>query len=285
MTFSQDDHAAVAARIDALMPWQLAWGSTVAFLVVRGRSLHVFGSGTLLRIADESLLVTATHVIEEAKAKDMHIILADKQNKTDLIPLVADGILGDRDGLDVAVLQLRSQVVERIEDNAFLRLDSVSYEPNLSDAMFTVLGFPAIMACHESGRISITKYHHIAPAYEGSTSALDRYNERVHFLVAADLSEAMTMDGKPVEFRYRSGEPAPFPKELGGISGGSVWLLATNPDDARKRLPGSARMIGVDTGVYPTSKCIKASRWSVVVGMLRDALPELRRSIDMWRGD
>ena len=92
-------------------------------------------------------------------------------------------------------------------------------------------------------------------------------------------------DGKQLEFRRHSGERAAFPKELGGFSGGSVWKIADNPEDTITKLPGSGKMIGVATGVYSRSQCIKASRLSRVIGMLREALPELHNPIDMWRGN
>jgi hypothetical protein len=107
----------------------------------------------------------------------------------------------------------------------------------------------------------------------------------MHFLVDADLSETRTSDGKLMEFRSRSGRDAEFPRELGGVSGGSVWKLADNPQDIGKRGPASARIVGVLTGVYEMTTFIVATRWSAVLEMLRDAIPDLRGPIDFWRGD
>ncbi len=284
MTFTQEEYAAVAARIDTLMPWDLAWGATVVIAIVQEREFRVHGSGTLLKIADECLLITASHVIEQANARNLFIVVADKRTKEDLIPLEADAILGNEQ-IDVAILRLKPQVVDRREEKAFLRLDSFSYDPDISEAMFAVIGFPTIiMSSHQSGILSFTKYFHVAPAFEGDTSSLGGYDKKLHFLADADLAEPRMMDGSPMEFRKKSGEHAQFPNELHGISGGSVWKIADNPADAGKREPGSGKMIGVETGVYSGGKCIKATRWSVVIQMIRKALPDLCRPIDLWRG-
>jgi hypothetical protein len=140
MNFTEEQYAAVSARIAAFMPWQLAWNSTVAFLTLRNDTLQTWGTGTLLKIADEHLLITATHVIEFANAKDLFVLRADMKNKDDIIPLEAEGILAPRDSLDVAILRLRQQAVERLGEGAFLRLDHFRYDQGASDAIFAVIG-------------------------------------------------------------------------------------------------------------------------------------------------
>jgi len=284
MNFTKEEYAAVAARIDALMPWKTAWGSTVVIAIVQGNDFRVFGSGTLLKIADEYLLLTASHVIELAGAKNLFIVVADRKTKEDLIPLEGEAILGN-EKIDVAVLQLKPSVVARLQESGFLRLDHFCTDENLSEAMFAVVGFPAIMSEHKGGILSFTKFFHVAPAFAGDTSPLGDYDAKTHFLIDADLAETRMMDGSPMEFKEKSGQPANFPEHLGGISGGSVWKIADSPEDSAKRQPGSGKLIGVETGVYSGSKCMQATRWSVVVQMLRKALPDLRRPIDLWRGN
>jgi hypothetical protein len=284
-TFSEQEYAQVAARVDALMPWDVAWGSTVVILIVHGNSLQVFGSGTLLRIADESLLITATHVIERAGAANLCIIRADQKSKDDIVPLEAEAILGDTADLDVAVLRLKQSVTAHFRNQDFLRLDRVYRDKeDLTEAMLAVIGFPEIMAGIENGILKFTKFYHVAPAVEEGVFD-DTFNAHVHFLVDADLSETRMLDGRRMEFKDRRGFVAEFPRKLGGISGGSVWMLAHGPKDISKRAPGSGRIVGVVTGVYSESKCMIASRWSSVIAMLRDAIPDLRGSIDLWRGD
>jgi hypothetical protein len=107
----------------------------------------------------------------------------------------------------------------------------------------------------------------------------------MHFLVSADLSQTRTIDGKPMEFRSRNGSEAEFPGQLGGISGGSVWKLADDPKDISKRAPASARIVGVVTGIYSDTTLMVVSRWSSVIGLLRNALPELCGPIALWRGE
>jgi hypothetical protein len=276
-TFTEEEYKQVFARIEALMPWDTAWASTVVILITRGKSLQVLGSGTLLKIGEESLLVTATHVIEDAGAVNLCIIRANQTRKEDIIPLEADAILSDRDGLDVAVLRLKPNVAANFTNKDYLRLDQFCCEKeDLSEAMFAVIGFPKIMAGQENGILKFTKFFHVAPAFEGNGFAFRGFSPDAHFLVDADLAETRTIDGKPMEFRTRQGQEADFPGELGGISGGSVWKLGDNPIDLAQRTPRSGKLVGVITGTYSNTTCMLASRWSSVMEMLRDAIPEIR---------
>jgi hypothetical protein len=284
MTFSKEEYAAVASHIDALMPWKKAWGSTVVIVIAQENEFRVFGSGTLLKIADEYLLITASHVIEQAGAKNLYIVVADRKTREDLIPLEGEAVLGN-ERIDVAVLQLKPSVVAGLQEGDFLRLDHFCTDENLSEAMFAIVGFPGIMSEHKEGILSFTKFFHVAPAFAGDISPLGDYDAKTHFLIDADLAETRLMDGSPMEFKAKGGQPANFPGHLGGISGGSVWKIADSPKHSTGRQPGSGKLIGVETGVYSRSKCIKATRWSVVVQMLKKALPDLRAPIDLWRGN
>jgi hypothetical protein len=283
-TFTEEEYARAQARIDALMPWGVAWRSTVVILIVRGNSLQVFGSGTLLSIDGESLLVTAGHVIEDAGAQNLTIIRADQTQKDDIIPLEGEAVVSPRDKLDIAVLRLKPEVAARFDKGDFLRLEQTCRDRDLAEAMFAVIGFPEIMSGIEGGILKFTKFHHVAPSFVGKVSGLKLFDSRIHFLVDADLSETRLMDGKFMEFKDRSGEHAQFPGELGGISGGSVWKLGDNPKDCALRKPGSGRLVGVAVAAYEKSRCIRASRWSDIIDLLRVAMPDLRQPIDSWRG-
>jgi hypothetical protein len=278
--FTEEDYRAVAQRFDALIPYELAWGSSVAILINRGENTHVHGTGTLFRIADESFLITATHVIEQANKQNLRIAASNNR----IIPLIGMAILGEP-RFDVAAIQLSPLVVEQLEGKLFLRLHDVCFEQDLSNAMFWVCGFPEILSNHENEILKLTRFHHMADAYDGDTSALANYEERYHLLVAASLDEIRGVDGKPMEYRYKDGTPAAFPRELGGISGGSVWSISDKTIPIKTNNSQRARIVGVETGVFHRKECIKATRWKAVVNMLGDAMPELLPAIKMWRGN
>lgn len=283
--FTQADFAAAVARMDALMPYDTAWMSTVAFLVIRDKNFCVHGTGTLVRIENEFLLITATHVIEFVNAQNLLVLRTDSKNKDDIIPLEAAGLLLPQKHLDITFLRLNPETISSLGEKAFLRLDQLCCE--LSDSMFVVvLGFPGIMSCHENGIISITKFHLGGPRLNVGDQELEEFDPKLHFLVEAALEDTMMADGTQLEFRRHNGEPAAFPDELGGISGGSVWKLADNLEDTVKMLPGSGKMVGVATaGYFPNPSCIKVSRLSEAIRLLPIELPHLRTAIEAWLGN
>src|SRR5205814_744104 len=116
------------------------------------------------------------------------IIRANQTRKNDIVPLEAEAILGDSDGLDVAVLRLKPNVVANFANKDFLRLDRVCRDKeDLSEAMFALVGFPEIMSGIEDGILTFTKYYHIAPAPESIAFGLEKFDQGMHFLVDADL--------------------------------------------------------------------------------------------------
>lgn len=275
--FSDSDYAAVARRMDVLVPHDLAWKSSVAILIERGASLHVHGTGTLVRIEEESFLVTARHVIERATGQNLLIT----GSNSEIVPLVGEAILSDVEQFDVAAIPLTSSVTDRLQDATFLRLDHMLFEMKQMVGLYAIFGFPEIMAFYEKGSLTITRFHLVTPLFDGEAGGLENHHPKYHLLLGAKLEEVKSIDGKPMTFRYREGVSAQFPKELTGISGCSVWKIAETPADLRRKDSEGARLVAVETGVY--KECIKATRWKAVTSMIGEAMPALRPVIDMWR--
>jgi hypothetical protein len=91
-------------------------------------------------------------------------------------------------------------------------------------------------------------------------------------------------DGGPMNFDYPGGISAPFPKELRGVSGGSVWRIAESTEDIEK---GTARpkLVAVENAIYHKNKCIKATWWKAVDYLFRTTMPSLVPSLDLYRGN
>lgn len=278
--FTEDDARLVAQRLDALVPYDRGWGSSVAICIQRGRTWQAFGSGTLLRIADRTFVVTAAHVLKDNRRQNLCVVPADSMR---LVHLEGTGYVIDDEALDIAIIQLLPDVAEQLDAKAFVRLGDVSTSSNLDMCMFALFGFPIVLSCNDNQSIKLTKFHFVAPAYDGSTSALGNYNPQNHILLAANRANAKSLDGTPMAFTYQGGMEAPFPRELGGISGCGVWKIADSPLDACRTTADKARLVGVETAVYHESECIKVTRWTEVISLIRSALPELEPAISMWR--
>ncbi len=280
MNFDEHDYRRAFEKVDLLIPYELAKKSSVPILTKRGNAFCVLGTGTLFRIADTSFLVTATHVIEEADNKKLVFTVP---HSDDIIPLGGMGFLANRDPFDIGVIQLDSQVSNRLEDKNFLRLHHVCDERVDNEGLYCLLGYPEIMCEHENGILDLIMLYLTVPPYIGETSALDGYQEIYHLLLDARKSDIKGVDGKTMEFRYRGGVDAPFPRELKGISGSSVWRIANKPTDVHAKNCDKARIVGVQTSIYQNRQCIRATYWKAVMSMLTDAIPELRRAIELFR--
>jgi hypothetical protein len=280
-TFTEEQYSQVIQRIDKMVPTELVSASSVAILIRRGPQLGMLGSGTLFRIAEECFVITAAHVMKSGEGKNL-CLAPNLCGPGDIVPFEGDAMCDERDTFDVAAVHLKPHVAEKIDPRRFLRLGNVSFVEDFTDGLFIVFGYPEMMFSHEKGNLKIVLFHHGGPVYCGDTSGLENYDPHVNLLVDADINETRGVDGKPIEFRYSQGLSAQFPTELKGISGGSVWQIMWNPRDIRDNAK-NARIVAVETATYQKSRCIKATRWKVVVQMLRLAMPKLQPAIDMWR--
>jgi hypothetical protein len=280
-TFTEEQYSQVIRRIGNMVPTDLVSASSVAILIELGSRLSVLGSGTLFRIAEESFVITAAHVMKDSKGKNLRLA-PGLCNPVDVIPLQEAAILDERDAFDVAAVHLDSHVAEKIDPRRFLRLCNVSFIEDFAEGFYLVFGYPQMMFSHAQGSIRIVLFHHGGPAYKRETSMIPNYDSDVSFLLDADIEETRGVDGKLMEFRYPQGLSAPFPTELKGISGGSVWQVMRNPHDIRED-PSNARIVAVEVAVCQSRRCIRATKWKAVSHMLRSEMPRLRPAIDMWR--
>jgi hypothetical protein len=279
--FTDEQYSQAMQRIDKMVPTDLVSASSVAILIERGRQLGILGSGTLFRIAEESFVITAAHVVKNSEGVNLR--LAPNLCRPDeIVPLIGEAIRDDRDTFDVAAIHLQGQIAEKIDPNRFLRLSHVSFAEDLAEGFFVVFGYPEMMFSHDKGNVKIMLFHHGGPAYTSESSAIPHYDPHLSLLLDADIDETRCVDGKRIDFRYPQGPSAPFPTELKGISGGSVWQIMRNPHDIRED-SANARIVAVEVAICQSKRCIRATRWKAVRDMLRSEMPNLRSVIDMWR--
>jgi len=280
-TFTEEQYSKVVQRIDKMVPTDLVSASSVAILIERGPQFGILGSGTLFRIAEESFVITAAHVMKAGEGKNRWLA-PTLGGPDEIIPFEGDAILDERDTVDVAAVHLKSHVGEKIDPRRFLGLSNVSFVEDFAEGLFMVFGYPEMLFSHYKGSVKITLFQHGGPVYAGDTSMIPNYDSHVSLLLDADINETRGVDGKPIEFRYPEGPSAPFPSELKGISGGSVWQVMPNPRDISED-PGNARIAAVEVAICQSKGCIRATRWKAVKDMLRSEMPRLRPAIDMWR--
>ncbi len=277
-------------QLEAFMPSK-AIGSTVPIVLIRGTTLQQFGTGTLLRVADQSFIVTAAHVIKETPRSGTGLCITRTDGSFAQASgnwiCSSEGQYGtSSDPFDVAVLRLEPSTARGLSNESFLRLDDISFAEDLSDSVFCLLGYPTLWSqpsTDQNTKLDLKPLQYTTDAFEGPTDALSEYKARFHLLLNAGLRESTDIEGSPIRFEARSGVPAEFPRGLGGISGCSVWVIGQKNKSLQDWNRGKAKVVAVQTGIYHSQQIIKATRWIAVSTLLHEAFPELRTAMALWR--
>jgi hypothetical protein len=284
-------HKNIYPQIESHIPPE-AWQSTVAIVIVCGTELRQFGTGTLFRVADQSFIVTAGHVIKDANKSQNDLCITCSNGSFVQVHGIwmcsAEGQYGTtKDPFDVALLPLDSTIVAKLSDKSFLRLDDVCLIDDLSNGMFCLFGYPALWSQNSINTdqyLLLKPFQYTTYAFDGSTEALDGYQSRFHLLLSADLLGSTDIDGRQIKFRSRHGLPARFPGDLGGISGCSIWMIGDVKRPIQEWKKERPKIVAVQTGVFNDLGIIKTTRWVAVSTLMYEAFPELRSSIMLWRG-
>jgi hypothetical protein len=287
---STEQIAALVRAMAACTPTLVA-ASTVAIVGGRSPVVRQIGTGTLLAIADARFVVTAAHVLVQVKELGMTVGISGGHagNFTalpgDWIVTSADAGSNDNDAHDVALYKLNDRQVDRLDGVEFVRIGDVSFSDNLSSGYFVVCGFPGMWSTVSDSDDAVMKsklLQYGTYPFMGSTTALNGYDPRRHFLLQGTSDSTLDHNGEPTAFRTRSGHSADMPRDLGGVSGCSVWMIG----DFRTPVPNwsrqSARIVGIETGVFHERGALKATRWNAVASVLHSAFPELRPVIEMY---
>jgi hypothetical protein len=287
----RSDRETVYCEVEKLIPVE-AWESTTAIMRVQRPNVYQFGTGTLVRVADESFLVTAAHVVEQAMKHENSLCITGAKNR--FVGLRGDWISsssGERkaseDQHDVGIVRLHAQTCDELNGARFLRFDDVSLSEDLATGVFCIFGFPAIWAGQSTDDDTVTnlkRLQYTSYAFDGDTRSLLGYEPQIHLLLSADLAESKDLHGGDVAYSDRKGNSARFPGDLGGISGCAVWKMGDLKVPLAEWGKQRPKLVAVQTGVYHGPRAIKATRWAFVVALMRQALPSLRPALEMWRG-
>jgi hypothetical protein len=267
--------------IESKIPMDRAWGSTIGIILIVEQSLHQFGTGTLFRVGEESFLVTAAHVVEESTRLKRNLCLTGP--KKNFVGLNGGAYTSSEETFDIALIHLSKETAAGLEGSTFLILNDVSCDTDLSQGVFTLFGFPGVWSGKEPTGLRIKPFQFTSYAYSDDSSNLENFDPKIHFLINGGPKEITDIDANPVSFTKSDGSPMSFPRELSGISGCSVWKigdLRTVDKDAVRPRP---QIVGVQSCVYPTKECIRATKWAAVVGMIHQYFPALRPILEMYR--
>ena len=272
----------IQETLDSLIPPK-AFSASVSIVAFDSQEkvLRPFGTGTLLKIADDSFLVTAAHAALQANEFRKSLCIGVSNA---FVQLHGDWSLSSEGTpYDIAVLRLPVNIASKILDVPHVRLQDVDFGIDHSKGIFCLLGYPyhlSTPSTPDHTTMSVTPFQYLTYAYEGETENLSGYKQKYHLLLSAQVGETDN-DGKPINFADRNGVPLQFPKDLGGISGCSIWKICENDKPLQEWIRYRPKIVAVQTGVYSEAQIIKGTRWVAVSTLLYHAFPDLRQVLSL----
>ena len=267
-------------QLNSLIPVR-AWESSVCLVIIYGKEIHPFGTGTLLKIADDAFIVTAAHVIRQAHELDKSLAVATGKSFTALFGNWS--CTSDNGPFDLAVLRLSPDVTRKLKAISFIRLQDIDFDVDMSQGVFCLLGYPgklSVASTPDNVTMRLRPFQIVTYAHREATKTLSGYQEEYHLLLDGN-DKGWDINGQPTRFCDRNGNPLEYPKELGGISGCSVWKIGRLDKPISDWSKYRPKVVAVQTGVYSDSQTIKTTRWIGVSTLIYEAYPDLRPALKL----
>ena len=236
-----------------------------------------FGTGTLFAVGNAHFVVTAAHVIDQARELDCHLCgFAYGEQTESGTSLLAIPLNGERRSwvkpLDIGIIKLCKDSVSQLTGRRFLRLCDVSLRP-VDQGWGWVSGFPLKMV-----QAFDEKSEAFNPLNWGSVISTEEpqdvqeFDPRFHFVLQHDPSTT-----SPLNHDGSFQLPASFK----GISGAAVWQTWWPGDDSGEEWRSRRiRVVGVQTGCY-RRYTIRATNWAAAAIVIYSAVPELQPVFEM----
>ena len=246
--------------------------STVVVGAIGSDQFYPLGTGTFFRTTSGVVCVTAAHVISKVGLCGGVLGIIDCEGH--VLPIykaVAPGGEGivrlAPDPADVAVIRLPEPLPETLHADSILHWPEGHAEEDASDVSFCFLGFSINALGGPWQCASIPQsipFHFVAGAYEGPTKGLANYNPHLHLLFVPGrlCNRAEKQDVWASSFLLD------FPYGMGGMSGCTVWKLNGTRDRMSQPAEDSQKIVALQTGLYPSTRIVKATKWTVVSSLL-----------------
>jgi hypothetical protein len=233
------------------------------------------GTGVLVQIADARFVVTARHVVEEARqGATLYIPKSTEAG----IPLRGEYILSGEDR-DVGVVRLEPGLADEVLRSGlfeFLRLNRTVplLAGRLPPAFYVLFGYPLELSRRQRDAIEPVSYWHGTTPHKRTPAELG-FDERHHLALRLhrDRSTLATAEGF---------DRVPL---LKGMSGCGIWLCMDQADLEAPDgwSPDHLRLVGIFTGFVDSSEVVKGTIFSRVLDLIRATCPDLRFAIALLR--
>jgi hypothetical protein len=169
--------------------------SVTPIAVIQGQRRMQWGTGTFFRVAEESFLVTASHVLDSAKQNKFEndLVVFNLEERTEegrmMRPVSLAGKVNHiQHPADVAIIELDPQVVAELGGRRFLRLTDVRLAPR-EPGQCCVFGYPQEYTEDRPAQLmfSLDTFFMMA-SLSRRTTALEGYDPNRHFLLDSTLT-------------------------------------------------------------------------------------------------
>ena len=218
------------------------------------------GTGTLVQIGDERIVVTAAHVVKRHEPERLQIVGAENASNLRNAPVEKEVLGGGLDeDLDVGFIRVTPIVVERLKGKSFITLDEL-FPVGVSDDLSLNFGMPE--AAHQKENNKVHRYD----SFSYFTNIPDDFDWKSHEQRPLDV----WMDYPAEVENTLTGrvEALPDPK---GMSGGGIWRARFK--DAKIWTPERVRLISINSEFYEEKRQIRANRTEALVQLLARHLP------------
>ncbi|HUA68332.1 MAG TPA: hypothetical protein VMA13_07265 [Candidatus Saccharimonadales bacterium] len=138
------EEAGALFKISGLVMNSYIFQRTVVLAVHRDGKLLDHGTGTLLEIEGDNLVVTAAHVVKNYDLPEIQITATSTPSNLKTEPAFKDCFGGERnESLDVAFLKLSARCLSQLTEKSFLHLEDLEAFPvNLAKDLILMFGMP-----------------------------------------------------------------------------------------------------------------------------------------------
>lgn len=222
---------------------------TVVLAAHDGKGIHSHGTGMLLRICNQPIVVTAAHVIKDIDPKTIQLITTEEPSNVRFAPAAGDLYGGDAsEELDVGFLRIADPASRFLTNKRFLNLEDLEFFPTgLPSDLAILFGMPGtehkerIRDVHSFGSFTYMT------SFPGDMDWSAPGNRAAVLSIGYDETVEDVFTGRDV--------PLPDPH---GMSGGGLW---------RARFAGTTiwtldrmRLVGILTEFHDDRHEVKANR-------------------------
>jgi len=282
MRRSPDDSTApspggkVAPRFPAMLERAREWilDHTVAiYFQMDGGNPVPWGTGVLLRIADASFVLTASHVLERASEATLRIAACVAGSRFVTVSPLELWRSSDTEQLDVGVVRLSDENAASLSlHKKYLRMSDLDTSQRMPKGAYLLAGFPAqySKADHAAKEITASWFSYL------TALAVDD-GEQDGLTLRLQFRESI--------FRHADGSEARRAPELKGISGCGIFRLwqESQVDSLDRWDPSWIRLSGIEHAVSPRSS-IRGTIIGHALRVIAGSCPELVPSMRIARG-